>query len=701
MKFSLAWISDHVDLSGVEPAELGARLTEVGLAVELISTQGDDTIFDIDITTNRPDAMSHRGVAREIAAILDRDLRPVPRPFTTALPTLPPEIVTVAEPSLCPRYASRLLSDVTVGPSPAWLVTRLEAIGLRPINNVVDATNYVLWELGHPLHAFDRALLEKGVIVVRRARAGETIVTLDGETKNLSADMLVIADATKPVAVAGVMGGEHSGVTEATKNLLLESAWFDPRSIRRTSKQLAMHTDASHRFERGADWDAVIEALDAVTSLIQQLAGGKVLTGRLDIVDEDQGPKEKRVTLRASRIARVAGCAIPDGRVSKILSRLALPATVEGESWIVDVPRRRVDLEIEDDLVEEILRLFGYDNIPSVLPAWPPSEGNLSMALRREQAVRESFLSSGLDEVVTFSFVAPDEDLVVAGEAGAKPLALSNPLAETQSLLRTTLLSSLLPAAAHNVRHGRREVAIFEVGRAFVAHDDGTHLESRLASFVIGGRWPHSWHGRKGPEFADGKGIVESVLERLGADEVDWRPSGPDRPVFAEGRAALAMGKKGEFATVGELAPHVLHHFDLGGTWIAGEIRLGTIVGAGAGSGSVDAPVLPAPPASFAFRAFSRFPAVDLDLTIEHDRSRDLRTLLDFLERQVPETGGVLERVALKDRYEGKGVTDGKVRTTLSFVYRRSDRSLTQDEIRPIHDQVVERLLAAFDARRA
>ena len=705
MRFSWSWLADWVDLTGIEPARGAELLTSVGLAVELVEPHGDDTVLDVDVTTNRPDAMNHRGLARELAAALGRDLKSVARPLPAASGAMPANLVAIEATDLCPRYAARLISGVKVAPSPAWLATRLEAVGLRPINNVVDATNYVLQELGHPLHAFDRDLLAEGRIVVRRARPDEPMTTLDGLERKLSSDMLVIADAARPVAVAGVMGGEHSGVSEKTTNLLLESAWFAPDSVRKTSKALALHTDASHRFERGADYDAPLEAVDAVASLILALAGGTLHDGTVDVRDDAKAPLDREVLLRRSRVARIAGCSVPDDFIAPTLARLGLDATPTSEGWVVEIPRRRVDLEIEDDLVEEVLRHFGYDQVPTVAPAWPPSEGSLSESKRRENAVRETLLAAGIDEVVTYSFVSVAEEKAVEGEEGvaASPV-LDNPIAETQGILRTTTLASLLPSAAHNVRHGRREVALFEVGRGFRLDGEAIR-EHRLAGFVLGGRWPHDWHGRKGPEFADAKGIVESVLDRLGVlDRAVWAAAGDfplARNAFAPGRAAVARIDGRDVAVVGELAPQLLHHYDLGSGWVAGEIRLGEIVGAGPGTGTLEKPELPAPPTAFAFRPFSRFPAIELDLTVEHDGRRDLAEMLAYLRGLPAPVGELLESVLLKDRYDGKGVPEGKVRTTLTFVYRRGDRSLTQEEIRPVHEEVVGQFVDRFEGRRA
>jgi phenylalanyl-tRNA synthetase beta chain len=707
MLFSWNWISDHVDTAGIDPVEAAAKLTAVGLAVEQVEPRGDDTVFDVDITTNRPDAMNHRGIARELAAIYGRELRPLSHRLPAPSAEGPERLVTIEDPDLCPRYFARLVTGVKVAPSPAWLAARLEAIGSRPINNVVDATNFVLWGLGHPLHAFDRDLLAEGRIVVRRARKGEKITTLDGEAKELSDRMLVIADAKEPVAVAGVMGGERSGVSEKTTNLLLESAWFDPVSIRKTSKALGMHTDASHRFERGADFDEPAEAVDAVAALILELAGGKLVSGLVDSTFPAAAPKPKAILLRRSRIDRIAGSPIPGETVAPLFARLGIPCEPHPEGWSITVPTRRVDLDIEDDLVEEVLRHHGYDRVPTVPPAWPPSEGALSLAKRRENALRDGLLAAGLDEVVTYSFLSQGEARAVEGEEGVSAAPeIENPLAETQGILRTNLLATLLPAAAHNVRHGQKEVALFEIGRGFrILPDRKSHEELRLAGFVIGGRWPHDWHGRKGPEFADAKGVVETLLERLGvAEGLSWRPAEEtplNRTVFAPGRAAEVLLGGRVVARLGELAPAVLHGYELGGTWVGGELLLGRVLAGGPGSGSGEEDFLPAPPDAFAFRSFSRFPSIELDLTMEHDLRHDLASILAFLKGLPEPAASLLESAALKDRFDGKGVPAGRVRTTLSFVYRRGDRSLTQEEVRPVHEEVVARLLETFEATRS
>ena len=374
MKAQLGWLRELVDLPEAA-AEVGRRLTTLGFALDGLElgqagASGDDAVLDLDVGSNRPDAMSHAGLARELAAALGRELR-LPRSLPDECATATDSVtsVTIEALDLCPRYAARVVRGVRVGPSPAWMASRLEACGIRPINVIVDVTNYVLLELGHPLHAFDIDRLADRRIVVRRARTGETMTTLDGVDRVLEGDELLIADAERGVALAGVMGGADSEIRDTTRDILIESAYFDPRSIRRTSRRLGLHTEASHRFERGADIDAVPRALDRCAALIAELAGGEVLAGAID--EGGQLPAPREILLRRARIRRLCGIDIPEASVTRTFEGLGFSIAAQGdEGWLVRVPRSRGDVSREVDLIEEVLRHHGYDAVPATLPAF-------------------------------------------------------------------------------------------------------------------------------------------------------------------------------------------------------------------------------------------------------------------------------------------------------------------------------------------
>ncbi len=412
MRFSLAWLRDHLE-SDTPPAELADRLTAAGMNVELQEPSGDDLIWDVDVTANRPDAMNHRGLAREAAATGSGTLKPlalkVPEGGT---PIGKLAKLTVEDETGCPRYCARVVRGVKVGPSPAWLATRLERCGVRPINNIVDASNYVLLDVGHPLHAFDLPLLAGSEIRVRRARAGEPIQTLDGATRSLTPEDLVIADAKRPVAVAGVMGAANTEIGPATRDVLIESAYFDPRSVRRTARRLGLSTEASHRFERGADRAMARTAVDLAAGLIVRLAGGEVAAGVLDSAPELAAPRT--IAFSLERLSAFTGCEIPRDFAVKTLSALELAPEEKGDTVTCSVPRHRVDLELPEDLYEEVLRHFGYENVPSVLPAFAVKPGQRLGSWPLTERARDALVAAGAAESFTYSFASHELESATA-----------------------------------------------------------------------------------------------------------------------------------------------------------------------------------------------------------------------------------------------------------------------------------------------
>src|SRR5262245_8476392 len=500
------------DASGI--LILGA---DAPVGADLVGHLGlDDAILEVEVTPNRPDCLAIVGVARELAALTGGRLR-LPdstvredRALTTA-----GWRITIEDPDLCPRYAARLITDVAVGPSPAWLAQRLRAAGLRPINNVVDVTNYVLWEMGHPLHAFDGDLLAERHIVVRRARPGETVVTLDGQSRGLNETMLVIADPRHAVAVAGVMGGASSEVRASTRTVLLESAYFAPGSIRRTAKALGLSTEASYRFERGADIEGLRSALDRAARLIAELAGGRVAAGALDTYPVPRRPVA--VPLRLARIQKVVGACPPRTTVADILRGLGFPATERNGDFEVVVPAFRRDVAIEDDLVEEIARVWGYDKIPSTLPS-----GALALTRRPRQlvardTVRRVLTGAGCQETVSLSLTDP----VYLRHLGLPPddlrvVRLQNPLATDRSVMRPTLLFGLLEALATNVHRQAPDVRLFEIGRVFEGRGTGVlpHEDTRVGMVLTGLRAPRAWYApRARTDVFDAKGAVEGLVD--------------------------------------------------------------------------------------------------------------------------------------------------------------------------------------------
>jgi phenylalanyl-tRNA synthetase beta chain len=475
MKLSLGWIGDFVELPDF--SNLGTldkiveRLTMAGLAVESFSVditeKGDvdpeQTVIDFDITTNRPDAMNHYGVAREVSALYDLPLKPI-------APKLPPSqgdsevTIDIQEAALCPRFTAREIRGVTIRPSLPNIASRLQLLDQRPISNAVDATNYVLWESGKPTHVFDLDLLEGGRLVIRRAQAGETLKTLDGVERKLSAEDLVVADAQKPVGLAGVMGGFDTMITERTRNILIESAWFDPATVRRMSKRHGMHTDASHRFERGADFESTVVSANRVAELILCSGGGTLIGDVIDVIAHklDLAPVE----LDLREVHRILGEKLSTLEVSRILTRLGFTMLPGGEdTYLVHIPSWRLDVEREIDIIEELARLHGYDKFANTLPAYSGEVRELADA-HKDARLRASLLALGYNEAISLTFISKND---AKRFSTAPEIDLANPLSEEASVMRTSLVPSMLNMLAYNLNRGSDHVRLFEAGNVFEA----------------------------------------------------------------------------------------------------------------------------------------------------------------------------------------------------------------------------------------
>ena len=439
MKVSYRWLGEMVEIA-VGPDRLAADLTNCGVVAETVGSGASDAILELDLTTNRPDCLSHLGVAREIATLYQKTLRWLASEISESRPVTSSQVsVEIESPGLCRRYAARLIRGVRVGPSPAWLSQRLDSLGIRPINNIVDATNYVLMELGHPTHAFDLAKIRASQVLVREARSGESLRTLDGVQRDLSEGMLLIADPVKPLALAGIIGGQESEINPDTRDVLVESAWFDPISVRKTSKALGIHTEASHRFERGADVEATLPAVNRAAQLIQRLAGGEILQRPVD--NYPHVLRRNPIVLRRSRLARLLGLEIDAEEVERILNSLEFKVLRSGAGgWTVALPTGRMDVEREIDLIEEIARHHGYGHLPSTLPAWQ------SGARRRiehtvERTVTERLLNLGYSQILTYPFIDEKEDRKFSS---THRVSVLNPLSSETGVMRTSLLPGLL-----------------------------------------------------------------------------------------------------------------------------------------------------------------------------------------------------------------------------------------------------------------
>ncbi len=547
MKISATWIRDFVS-PAVDDRKMADDLTACGIAVEGYYGEGVDLCYEAEVTTNRVDAMNHYGVAREVSAIYDLDL-------TTVLPVVKehraqkPFVIEIEDAQGCARYTARVARGVKIGPAPKEIAHRLGLIDQRSINNVADATNYVLNELGQPTHAFDMDKLEGGKIIVRRAKDGETLTTLDGVERKLTKDDLVIADAVKPVALAGIMGGEASMITESTKNVLIESAWFDPATIRRTARRLGMHTDASHRFERGADYGITSKACARVATLIEQTAGATI-EGEIDVVARKlEFPKIK---LHGSEVRRILGGEIPEAEIVRILRRLGFGVEGKGGVFTVEVASWRLDVEREIDLIEEIARIYGYLKLPSTLPSFAGAVVELPEA-QKNAAMRQRLLALGYNESLSTTFLS-QEECTAFGQG--EPVRLANPLSEEAAYMRASLVPGLLAQAAYNLNRGNTDVRLFENGHVFEAVGEKVDERARISFIATGNAQQPGVHGK--PEaytFFHMKGDVEQLLA-----EFEHRTIYFDRHVpeyFHPGRSARAVLDGGTVARFGQIHPEI------------------------------------------------------------------------------------------------------------------------------------------------
>lgn len=597
MKISVNWLKEFVEIAR-DPRELKADLTMIGLNTESLTPVGDDWVLDVEITTNRPDCLNHYGAARELATHYRRPLKKMEVLVKeSGGPAEGVATVEIADPDLCARYCARIVQNVQVGPSPEWLVKRLEAVGQRSINNVADATNYVLMELGHPLHAFDLLRLKQRKIIVRRAKAGETLRTLDGVDRTLTPDNLVIADGVHAVALAGVMGGEDSEISPSTRTVLLESAWFEPVSIRRTSKSQGMHTEASHRFERGADIQMAPLALDRTAELIQRIAGGEILRGIIDVYPRPRRPQE--ISLGTSEIARILGAEIPREEVERILRGLGFQFLQgDAETWRFSVPSFRVDVSRGVDLVEEVARHVGYDHLPArVRPATPHVERDTT----RDKVVATSSLLVGLGfrEIITTSMVDPAE---TERFSPSQPVVLANPLSQDASAMRTSTVPSMLRAIRWNLDRDTNEAKLFELGKTYNMSSQGVPEEHQVLTLgATGHRRPASVYDSEASlDFFDLKGDIETILGAFDVPAQAFEPA--VRTYLQQGRSGVITCQGVDLAVFGLIQKDLAREYKLRQeVWMA-EIGFERLL---------DFPIR-----SRKFQTISKFPAVERDFSL-------------------------------------------------------------------------------------
>ncbi len=646
---------------GCAPFELGQDIREaIGL---------NDTCVEFEITSNRPDCMSVIGLARETHATFDR-------PYNVKTPEfkgIDGDInsmlkVTIHNQKLCPRYIAGVVKNVKIAPSPRWLRERLRASGVRPINNFVDITNYVMLEYGHPMHAFDIRYISGSEINIRNAKNGETITTLDGTERTLSENMLVIADAEKPVAVAGVMGGEYSGIMDDTVDVVFESACFDGASVRTTAKALGMRTDASARFEKGLDPQNAYPALMRAFELVELLGCGDVVKTIIDADYSDKTPKG--VEFNAEWINNFLGTDIPEADMIKYLEKLDFKVE-NGKAY---APSVRIDIECKADIAEEVARLYGYNNIPKTIIRGV-AEAQLSEKQKFERKVSNAMVSMGAYEITTYSFISPkyfDKIRLPADSPLRNTVVITNPLGEDTSVMRTSVLPSMCEVLARNFNSRNPEVCLFEIGSEYIPN--GGELPEEPVRLSVG-----MYGGKK--DFYDIKGMIDTMLDLVGVEDVEYTAC-TDTAVFAEastfhpGRCAVISKNGKNFGIVGELHPEVLENYGIGIKAYAAKINLTELMEEAT--------------AVKVFKPLPKFPAATRDLAIVCDEALPVAELRKAIKKAV---GNILESVTLFDVYKGKQIAEGKKSVAYSISMRSHDGTLTDEQA----DAAVKRVLKELD----
>jgi phenylalanyl-tRNA synthetase beta chain len=676
MKLSRDWLSDYVDLRDLADDELEQRFTGIGHAVESVEKHGDDTVFDLEITTNRVDAMSHLGMARELAAALGREAQgPSIATEIGGTQAAAPVPIRIETPEMCRRYTAAVVRDVTVRSSSPRMQRRLEAVGLRPINNLVDVTNYVMMAFGHPLHAFDLDRLAGPAIIVRAGKPGESIKTLDGETRTIDPNTIVIADAQRPVGLGGIMGGAESEIRDTTRNLLLEVAWFEPSFIRRTARRLGLKTDASYRFERHVDPNDHVQVIESAVQLILELGGGT----REPVIDVIAVPAlPKTIRLRNARLHAASGGVVGEGYALELFRRLGFGAEKVHDGLLVTVPTYRGDIHEEMDLIEEVLRFFGFNNIPAELPRVTIGDVREEPVEVLEMSLRDVLVGCGLTEAVNYSFIHADYNAIFSDE---RPVNITNAINENISSMRLSLLPGLLENVVFNRSYGTRDGSMFEVGRTYHRADQGVREHHRAAvvmygSITSGGA--EFWGDPKRPvDFFDVKGIVEQLAAKV---HVPLTFAAGDQPFLKKGQRAVAFHEDREVASVGFLSADVLQRFGIKGDVAVAEVDMEALLVA-----RPDWKMSPVP----------RYPGVPMILALIHGRELEYQRIVDTIRSlDVP----FLHEIGLRDRFVPEG-EENTVKTTLGMWYQAFDRSLTQEEVGRVHAGVAERLAATLPVK--
>ena len=681
MKAPLKWLEDYINITH-SPVELAEKLTMSGSEVSSIDHVDGDQVFDLEITPNRPDCLSIIGIARELAAQTGQGINLPPIQYNQTGPPVEQSIsVSIADPDLCSRYCASLINGIKIAPSPLWIQQRLLACDLRPINNIVDITNYVMLEFGQPLHAFDYQEIGNSEIIVRRAKDGEVFTTLDDIDRSLNNNTLVIADAYRPIALAGIMGGTESEVTGKTTSVLLESANFSRTTIRRTSAQLRLVTEASVRFEKGLNPELALPALQRATQLILELAGGESSQGIIDIYP---GRIEtEKILLSVTYVNNLLGTDLDVDNVSLILTSLGFHCqrTDQPSQLEVAIPYWRSEVHLPADLAEEVARVIGYQSIPMTMLSSPLPRQQPDTTLAFNEKLRDIMVALGLNEVITYSLTSLEMlgKLTPASmEVNPTPLRVANPLSKDQEYLRTTLRASILTTLSYNQKYEKNGIRLFEIGRIYLSRENNLPEErNMLTALLCGPRLDPSWlHNVEPMDFFDAKGMVEQLMKQL---DVDVEFSENNDASLHPGKQAKLSIKKEYIGVIGELHPRVSEAFDLNGTVYLVEIDLTRL--------------LPYTTSLQRFHPLPRFPSAIRDIAVVVDLNLESQKL----ERAIKNTSLVKE-TELFDVYTGDKLSADKKSLAYHIIYQSATRTLTDEEVDNAHQEILDGLQREFGA---
>ncbi len=688
MKIQLDWLKEYVDID-VSAEEVGHLLTMAGLEIEAqeIVVLGDGTktdVLELNVTPNRGYCLSYLGVAREVAALLGKPFKFLNHEAELEKNWGPDSIegeltVENQEPELCSRYSGIVIENVKPGPSPKWLADRLTAIGLRPINNIVDITNFVLMEYGQPLHTFDRDLLENSSIVVRRAAKNEAFTSLDGTELKLGEDALVIADASKPVALAGIMGGANSQVTESTRHIVLESASFDSATVRKGSKKYGLRSDSSIRFEREVDIEGVINAQARAALLIKELAGGTIRKGRVDVYPAPL--PDKKVLLRVSRVNQVLGCSLSAEQIEGYLSRLGMKVSCpeEDENFNVEIPAFRPILTREIDLIEEVARLHGFDKVEVTSPSARISPVRFTQKQSAVRCVKDILSHIGFSEALTYSFIDAESarqfQPAFSSVSEVEPIALTNPISTEMGTMRPSLVPGLIQSVVRNLGKGQKQVKIFEFGTVFMRSKQGEREEKTVLAALATGTYENSVWKQTGKsyDYFDLRGVLDSVAGQMKLGLME-RPVS-SKPYMLLGKSVELLAGDQVCGYFGELSPGVVRQYELPKHCVVFELDFDKLVDA--------------LPKTVRFVPLPKFPETYRDISILIDK----KVASGEVSARISQTGEpLLRKVELYDHFDGKKIQEGKKSLTYALTFQSADRTLTDDEVNPVFAKIVETL---------